>query len=118
MRTELTIEGIVHGMNGKHGLIREHFHAAKKKKEQYKALFLSQTQNRHVGRVKITFVGYKAYLMDWDNFAASFKHLGDALVQAGIIKDDNPKIIVEFCPVQIKCKKIEQKVKIIIEDYE
>jgi flavoprotein len=55
--------------------------------------------------------------MDWDNFAASFKHIGDALVSNKVIKDDKPGVVVQFLPEQIKCKRVEQKVVIIIEDY-
>lgn len=118
MQTTIVIEGIVHGLNGKDGLIREHYRTSKKKKEKYKALFLEQTSNRHAGKVTIEYIGYKSVLMDWDNFAASFKHLGDSLVSAGIIKDDNPSIIVEFMPTQIKSKRINQRCVIKIKDYE
>ena len=55
--------------------------------------------------------------MDWDNFAASFKHLGDSLVNAGVIVDDKPAIIVKFTPIQIKSKIKDQRVEIIIKDY-
>jgi hypothetical protein len=54
--------------------------------------------------------------MDWDNFAASFKHIGDSLVAAGVIIDDKPSIIIQFLPQQIKSKIKEQRVEIIITD--
>ena len=55
--------------------------------------------------------------MDWDNFSASFKHIGDALVKAGVIQDDNPQIIVDFLPKQVKVsKRKQQRVEIIIKD--
>ena len=116
MKTTILIKGIVHGMNGKHGLIREHFRTAKRKKELYKVLIRSQTTNQHKGKVKIRYIGYKSILMDWDNFAASFKHLGDALVSCKVIIDDKPAIVQEFIPEQIKSTRKEQKVVIIIED--
>ena len=117
MTTKIIIEGIVDGLNGKNGLIRQHFHSAKKTKEKFRLLIMSQTKNRHVGRVIIEYVGYKIRLMDWDNFSASFKHIGDALVSAGVIEDDNPKIIINFLPRQIKVsKRKEQRVEIIIQD--
>jgi len=56
--------------------------------------------------------------MDWDNFSASFKHIGDALVDLGVIQDDKPSIVTQFLPQQIKSKRIDQKVVIIIEDVE
>lgn len=117
MRTEVYIKGIIPGLNGKDGLIRENHWNAKRRRDLYKVLIRSQTTNRHKGKVIIQYIGYKSILSDWDNFAASFKHLGDALVSNKIIKDDKPAIVVEFLPDQIKCKRVDQKVIIIIEDY-
>ena len=116
METIIKINGIVHGLNGSNGLIRQHWAAAKKTKQKYLYLIRSQTKNRHKGAVIIEYIGYKSILMDWDNFSASFKHLGDSLVNAKVIKDDKPDIIVKFIPKQIKCKRKEQKVIIIIRD--
>ena len=117
MITEVVIKGVIPGLNGKQGLIREHFRNAKKRRDLYKVLIRSQTNNRHKGKVIIRYIGYKTILMDWDNFAASFKHIGDALVSNKVIKDDKPAVVIQFLPEQIKCKRVEQKVIIIIEDY-
>ena len=116
MRTTISIEGIIPGLNGSDGLIREHWAAAKKRKTKYLYLIRSQTKNRHKGAVRIQYIGYKSILMDWDNFTASFKHIGDSLVNANVIVDDKPSIVVEFLPKQIKCKRKEQKIVVIIED--
>ena len=117
METTITIDGIINGLNGKHGLIREHYQTAKKTRDRYKFLIMSQTRNRHKGKVIIEYTGYKLRLMDWDNFCAAFKHLGDALVSAKVIEDDNPKIVTKFVCDQIKVsKRIEQKVIIKIKD--
>jgi len=117
MITEVVIKGVIPGLNGKQGLIREHFRNAKKRRDLYKVLISAQTKNRHKGKVIIRYIGYKTILMDWDNFAASFKHIGDALVSNKVIKDDKPAVVIQFLPEQIKCKRIEQKVVIIVEDY-
>jgi len=117
MITEIYLKGLIPGLNGTDGLIRENHWKAIKRRELYKVLIRSQTTNRHKGKVIIKYIGYKSILMDWDNFAASFKHIGDALVSNKIIKDDKPAVVVQFLPEQIKCKRIEQKVVIIIEDY-
>jgi len=117
MITKIVIKGIVHGLNGKHGLIREHFRTAKRKKEMYTLLIKGQTNNKHKGKVVIKYIGYKIVLMDWDNFAASFKHLGDCLVAAGVIVDDKPAIVTKFLPDQVRVRKRDlQRVEIIIED--
>ena len=116
MTTKIVIKGIVHGLNGKHGLIREHYRTAKRKKELYTTMIKAQTKNKHTGAVIIKYIGYKVVLMDWDNFAASFKHIGDSLVNCKVIVDDKPDIIAEFLPKQIKCKRKEQKIVVIIDD--
>jgi len=117
METIIQIDGVVNGLNGKNGLIRQHFHAAKQTRDKYRLIIMSQTRNRHKGKVVIEYIGYKIRLMDWDNFSASFKHIGDALVKANVLTDDNPKIIIRFLPEQIKVsKRIEQKVIIKIKD--
>jgi len=118
MRTVITIKGIVPGLNGKHGLIREHFRNAKKRKNLYTILCREQNPNKHPGKVIIHYIGYKSILMDWDNFSASFKHIGDALVDLGVIVDDKPSIVTKFLPQQIKSKRVNQRVEIIIEDVE
>jgi hypothetical protein len=118
MITKLTIKGIVPGLNGKHGLIREHFRNAKKRKNLYTILCREQNPNKHPGKVIIHYIGYKSVLMDWDNFSASFKHIGDALVDLGVIVDDKPSIVTQFLPQQIKSKRVDQRVEVIIEDVE
>jgi len=116
MKTVIIIKGIIPGLNGEDGLMREHFSKGIKKKKKYQKLIRDQTKNKHKGQVSITYIGYKSVLMDWDNFAASFKYLGDSLVKTGVIIDDNPKIVRPFRVQQIKCKRIDQRVEIIIED--
>ncbi len=114
------IHGVVAGLNGPEGLMRGHWTKIKKIKELYATIIRQHLKEgkvkKHIGEVRVRYIGYKSHFMDWDNFCASFKHIGDALVKEGIIKEDNPKIITQFLPEQIKCKKVDQKVVIIIED--
>lgn len=116
----LTIPGIVAGLNGSKGLMRAHWSTVKKQKDLYRQIvrdhFKSNKVRQHEGMVKITYTGYKSLFCDWDNFVSSFKHIGDSLVKEGVIVEDNPKIVVEFIPKQIKCKRSEQKVVVIIQD--
>ena len=119
MKTVIVIREKVPGLNGSDGLIREHFHAAYKRKERYTLLIMSQTRNQHPGPVKISFTRYGQKLMDWDNMCASFKHLGDALVRAKVIRDDKPGIIKKFYPHQVHARhRVDQKSIIEIEDLE
>lgn len=110
------IKGIVHGLNGNKGLLRSHWAVRKKAKDAIADTLSRQVNGNHQGRVRITYTGYKALFMDWDNFCSSFKLIGDALVSLNVIKDDSPSVVVEFIPKQVKSKKNEQRVEIFIED--
>lgn len=116
----LKIDGLVAGLNGDKGLMRAHWSNNKKQKDLYKLIINQHLQEgkikKHEGQVSIQYIGYKSVLMDWDNFGASFKHIGDSLVKCGILVDDNPKIVTQFIPQQIKCIRAEQKVIVIIKD--
>ena len=105
------------GLNGSDGLIRQHHHAAKRVKD---GLLLLVKPQRPAGwvvpaRVRITYIRHSANLLDWDNCAASAKHLLDAVVRAGIIADDSPKVVAEFVVRQGKTKRAEQRTELIIE---
>jgi hypothetical protein len=116
----LVIEGLIAGLNGSKGLMRSHWTGIKKQKTLYQQIiqqhFSENKIRKHTGEVSVEYIGYKSSFMDWDNFCASFKHVGDSLVKMKIIKDDSPKIITQFIPSQIKCSRAEQKVIIIIKD--
>lgn len=113
MTTQIVINEVVPGLNGDNGLIREHYKAAKRRKDRYLIMIMEQTRNRHKGMVNISLVRHSVTLMDWDNMCASFKHLGDALVKAKVIKDDKPSIIKSFFPVQWRCEKRKNQMTII-----
>lgn len=115
----IEIPGLIPGLNGSDGLMRSHWSNVKKAKKTYSQIILSQNHNtlEHKGKVAIEYIGYKSILMDWDNFCSSFKHIGDCLKGCRVIKDDKPSIVMEFIPKQIKCKRKDQKVVIIIRDY-
>lgn len=106
------------GLNGKDGLIRQHFHGAGKSKERITWDIRAQ---RPAGvkpiaqPVRVIYTRYTSHLMDWDNACASFKHIGDALQSAGVLADDSPEVIAEFIPRQVKCKMKERRTEIEIE---
>ncbi len=116
----LTIDGIVAGLNGSKGLMRGHWSNIKKQKDLYQMIIAQHLKDgkvkKHIGEVTVQYIGYKSSFMDWDNFCASFKHIGDSLQKCGIITNDSPKVIRQFIPNQIKCKRNDQKVVVIIKD--
>lgn len=116
----LTITGLVAGLNGSKGLMQAHWAKNNKNKLLYQTIIAQHLREnkikQHLGEVTIEYIGYKSRFMDWDNFCASFKLLGDSLTKMKIIVDDNPQIVTTFMPSQIKVKQADQKVVIIIKD--
>jgi len=113
---EFTIPYLTPGLNGSDGLLRQHFRFRKLAKTKLVILLLSQRTlgNKPLkGPLKVEYIRFCHQLMDWDNAGASFKNVGDALQEAGIISDDSPKVIREFIPLQIQIPKKDAE-KIII----
>lgn len=107
---EIHIPYLLPGLNGKDGLIRQHFREAARAKEK---LFLCARAQRPaawvpVEKCRVVYTRWAARRMDWDNAAASAKHLLDALVKAGIMRDDSPEVVVEFSVRQEKSKKLDE----------
>ena len=118
MKTIIVIPERVPGLNGPDGLIREHYRPAKKRKDRYLIYCLSQKKGSHKGIVTVKAVRHSIKLMDWENLWSSFKHIMDAIVDAHIIKDDDPTIIINFSVSQVKIsKRVDKKSVVIIEDY-
>lgn len=54
--------------------------------------------------------------LDYDNLVGCYKHHIDAIVKAGILTDDGPKVIVEPKYEQVTVRRAEdQKTIIVIE---
>lgn len=97
-------------------LLREHFAKRAKRKDELCWRIKAQTQNKHEGQVVVRYIRHCIRFQDWDNFASSFKIVGDALVENKVITDDSPKVIVKFRPEQEKVSKKEnEKIVIVIQ---
>lgn len=116
MTKRIVLPYLTPGLNGPDGLMRNHYKNVAKVKERIAWEIRGQKEGPTITEpVRVTYIRHTARLMDWDNACASFKHIGDAMIDAGIIADDSPKIIAEFVPRQIKCQQGEQRTEIIIE---
>lgn len=97
-------------------LLRMHWAVRKKLQAQ----LVEHIQNNYKcsrieGPVIVDYTRRTIRLMDWDNACGSFKLLGDALVQCGILEDDNPKVIKEFNPGQEKVsRRADQGFRLVI----
>jgi Holliday junction resolvase RusA-like endonuclease len=101
-------------LNGSQGLKNMHYRNYMKLRERWNTLIANSTTERIIGTVHITYTRSSVQAPDWDNLCASFKPIGDALVENGVIQDDNPKIVETFTPVWRKAKN-NNDLKTIIE---
>lgn len=113
----VTLPRLLPGLNGSNGLMRQHYREAAKVKDDLLA-WVKQQRYPTFGDLRVVVVCTRHYCgnaMDWENAASSVKHLMDALVKAGVIKDDSPKIIETMSHQQLRCgSKKEQKMTIEI----
>lgn len=113
---EFTIPYLTPGLNGSDGLLRQHFRFRKLAKTKLVVLLLSQRTPGNdplKGPLRVEYIRFCHQLMDWDNVGASFKNIGDALTNAGIIIDDNPKVVRDLVNVQKQIPK-KEKERIVI----
>lgn len=119
MITVLTIPEKVPSNNGKNGLLRMHWTDRKKLCERYQLIFMSQSRNRHLGRVTIHVTHYYigSSIADYDNLVSTLKIPLDAIRKIGIIVDDHQLItgVPTFEQIRVK-KEIDVKTVIIIKD--
>ena len=98
--------------------VREHFFTKIKRKEIIKDLIRGQITipESPLKRVTIVYRRCSVKLLDpIDNFGASFKALGDCIVELGIISDDASDCIDNYKPDPIKVDRlVDQRIEIEI----
>lgn len=112
----ITLPVLLPGLNGEAGHLRLHFSKAVALKSALEFCIRRQKPpwlKKPISRCTIEFTRFCHSLMDWDNAASSFKHIGDALVKSGILKDDNPGIVTSFVPIQTKVSMKDKQQTVI-----
>ena len=106
------------GLNGKDGLIRQHYRQATKVKDELLSEIKSRYKGVTFGAQRVNVVCTRHYCgtpMDFDNASSSFKHLMDAIVKAGLIADDGPGTIDSWTVRQVRVgKRLDQKMEVKI----
>ena len=97
------------GLNGDGGLMREHWAQAGHRKKRLEGIVANLIRTGDLRAVKVPCLlvytrRYARQPMDWDNAAASAKHLKDALVAFDVIPDDDPRYVFKFDVRQVKVK--------------
>ena len=116
MKTTLTIPAKVPSNNSKNGLLRMGWRKRGRLCKSYQWIFREQTQNRHLGRVRIHVTHYYtgSPLADYDNLVSTIKIPLDAIKKSGIIVDDHQLITGIPTFEQVRVKK-EHDVRTVIE---
>lgn len=110
---KLTIQGKVPLLNE---MLRQHWSKRKKLKEKYHLEILSQNPQKFKGKVNVSLTRYSSRVPDPDGVAGSAKMILDAIVDAGIIEDDNMNIVKNFTVNWKKCKRKERRTEIEINE--
>jgi hypothetical protein len=110
---KLEIPEVAPMLNGKKGLKNMHYRNYMKLRDRWDSIIRDVTNERILGTVHVTYTRSSVVAPDWDNLCASFKPIGDALVNNGVIQDDSPKIIETFTPVWRKAKNNSDLITII-----
>jgi len=85
---------------------RMHWGKRAKIKEKWHWLIKAEKPKKHDGKVRINYIRVSTQPMDLDGVGGSFKAIGDALVKAGVIEDDNPYILR---PLTVDWQKAESQ---------
>lgn len=101
-------------LNGNNGLLRMHWTKRKSIKEKFHYLIKNQKPKKIEDKCILTMVNYYIMPSDWDNMISRLKIIADVLVDMEIIKDDNPSVIIDFIPKQVRvCKKLDVRLEFI-----
>lgn len=84
------------GLNGDDGLINMHWTKYRDLKKLWVDYIFAEQPGKHLGAVHVEYIRKSIQPMDWDNLGASFKVVGDALIENNVIVDDSPKVIKKF----------------------
>ena len=98
-------------------MLREHFRRRKERKERYHLEILSQNPRKFKGKVNVRITRFSSRVPDPDGIAGGAKDILDAIVDAGVISDDNMKVVQDFSVNWKKCKQKEQRTEIEIHEY-
>ena len=98
-------------------LLREHWSKRKKRKQRYHLEILSQNPQKFKGKVNVHITRYSSAVPDPDGVAGGAKDILDAIVDAGIIEDDNMGVVQNFSVDWKKSKQKDQRTEIVIEQY-
>jgi hypothetical protein len=69
-------------------------------------------------RKRLAITVYRSRLIDQTNLRAGVKWLEDALVRLGWLVDDSPEWVQHEDPVQVKCRKGQERTEIVLEPVE
>ena len=111
----INIPELAPGMNA---LMRMHFRTYGKLRDKWKLMLMAETRAKVLGPCEIFIDRYYASQpLDLDNLWSSCKIPLDAMRGAGIIPDDNTKIVTSLKCDQFKvANRAEQRTQIVIRD--
>jgi len=114
-RLEFTYHGVLRSLND---YMRDHY---KPRNAYFKSVKLNVFTST-IGRrppvpltcadIKLTRFHWR--FLDWDGAVGSMKPLVDGLVECGVLADDDHKVLERWDVTQMKCKKGESRVEVVV----
>ena len=112
---KITLAGLIPGLNGRNGLMSEHWTNRLKRKKAMMWRLTALNPPKFKDIVSISFKSFVSQLSDTeDNLPSKRKVLYDCFSTLGIISGDSPEFIKSIPPEQFKCRRKNQRVEIII----
>jgi len=102
-------------------LLRSHWHKRKQLKQGFKWELLvagacePQYKINGMKRRRVLIKAFRARLFDRDNFIGGLKPLLDGLIELELLHDDGPEFL-DLKAEQLKARRIDQRLEIIVED--
>jgi hypothetical protein len=106
---KITLAGLIPGLNGKNGLIREPYWNRIKRKKNMMIRLMALNIPKFKSKVEISLKFYHSILADEDGLHARFKIIGDCFVDMGVLLGDSPAHLSMTKPVQEKSRRKDQK---------
>lgn len=118
----LELDNIPPSFNGREGVLRMHWAKRQKVSEGWQYRVKSLVNQRPpkgipYKRCVILYTVYGVREQDWDNLSSTYKFIGDGLVNAGVLVDDNPGCVLAWFPLFHKVSSFKEE-HIVIEVYE
>ena len=117
---EFKLDGLPKTTNAKRGFGHwaQYYRESVKWKKSLIPYFTSMKPSKPLKKARLTLTRYSSSQPDYDGLVSSFKHVIDALVDAGILENDKPQNIGRSTYTWEKAEKNKGYIRVLVEEIE